>query len=87
MPKSVAVDTSGLDLSDPSDVSTLYRRIQHAARQVCDPEDLDLYRRLVRGYGECYRQTVADAVARVKDRHLRGGGRPRSAAADEPAGS
>ena len=66
---SKTVAHADLDLSAPEGMKTLYRRIQDAARAVCRPEDAFYYIAGQRARGECYRLTVADAVARV-DRPL-----------------
>lgn len=46
-----------LNLASPRDVEELYRRIEYAARKVCVDH--------VRGWHDCYKQAVTNAVARI----------------------
>jgi UrcA family protein len=61
------VTYADLDLSRVEGATTLYRRVQRAARGVCKPEDPFFYVEGRRARGECYRLTVADAVARANN--------------------
>ncbi len=91
--RSTAVSYADLDLSSPAGIRTFYRRIQQAAREVCNASDpiMRLYLQVERASGgrsrstarrqrqhapflvlrchdchdDCYRRTVADAVARM----------------------
>jgi UrcA family protein len=53
-----------LDLSNPEEVKTLYRRIQRAARQVCGYESYEPIEQLM--WRECYKAAIANAVAKVR---------------------
>jgi UrcA family protein len=68
-PTRVPVNYGDLDLSQPKDAATLYRRITHAARRACDqPERGDLRR--ITQYRSCYQTAVADAVNKVNAQTL-----------------
>lgn len=68
--QSIVVNVGDLDLSRPEGLGRLYRRIQKAARQVCNPQGLTIYLPQMRSYRECYQLTVDDATAQV-DRLIR----------------
>ena len=66
---SVAVRYDDLNLADPAGVNALYRRIAHAARQVCP----DVYSRdlnVVSAGERCQAAAVARAVSDVHDTQL-----------------
>jgi UrcA family protein len=65
--ESIAVSWTDLDLSRPHDAAKLHERIRRAARAVCNPQRLDVYLPLLRGYHDCYRRTVDDATARAEE--------------------
>jgi len=62
--KSVIVRFAELDLNKQAGVEVLYKRIKRAAFQVCDPEFGPITAFQTRK-GECYRNAVANAVAKV----------------------
>jgi UrcA family protein len=64
--RTVRVDTSGLDLTRPSDVRTLQQRIERAAREACSPLTLPDDPPDERGYQTCYRRAVQDATTQVQ---------------------
>jgi UrcA family protein len=62
---SVTVSFRDLDLSSVAGATTLYRRIQGAARQVCGTPGADLFEQSFRR--ACYRGATADAVRKVNN--------------------
>jgi UrcA family protein len=63
-PLKYVVRFSDLDLSRIEGASTLYARLRHAARAVCDPlESRDMG--LAKKYKACVDKALADAVATV----------------------
>jgi UrcA family protein len=68
--QSIAVNCKDLDFSRAEDIARLHRRIHKAARQVCNPQQLDIFLPEMRSYSACYRLTVDDATAQV-DRFIR----------------
>jgi UrcA family protein len=61
--RSVTVSYRDLDLSSPEGANVLYRRIQAAAREVCGHPGADLLEQGI--WKSCYRDAIADAVAKV----------------------
>jgi UrcA family protein len=68
-PKNVVVRYSDLNLSQPQDASTLYNRIQRAARAACENGEAESLARLQR-FHKCIDQAVTNAVAKVSSRQL-----------------
>jgi UrcA family protein len=65
-PTSMTVSFRDLDLSSIAGATTLYHRIQSAAKQVCGfGPGTDLIQRAV--WQACYRDTTADAVRKVNN--------------------
>lgn len=62
---STTIHFADLDLSQPGAVEELHRRIQRAARRVCNASINFHYLRTAPARHECYRLTVADAVSRA----------------------
>ena len=62
---SVTVSFRDLDLSSVAGATTLYRRIQGAARQVCGHAGSDIIERSI--WKSCYRGATADAVRKVNN--------------------
>jgi UrcA family protein len=62
-PPSVTVSYRDLDLSSVAGATTLYQRIQGAARQVCGYAGADLIEQEI--WKACYRSATADAVRQV----------------------
>lgn len=62
---SVTVSFRDLDLSKLDGATTLYRRIQSAAKQVCGKQTADLIERSI--WSSCYRNAIADAVTKVNN--------------------
>jgi UrcA family protein len=63
------VDYGDLDLTRKSGISTLYARINSAAREVCEP--LDVWSsKLLRNTFECRREAIARAVGDVNSESL-----------------
>jgi UrcA family protein len=60
----VTVRTSDLDLSSATGARTLLRRLERAADIVCDGAFARQYMATRRGFRECYRSTLSDAVSR-----------------------
>jgi UrcA family protein len=60
---SVTVSYRDLDLSSLAGATTLYHRIQGAARQVCGRPGVDLVEQMA--WKACYRHATTDAVRRV----------------------
>ena len=59
------VSYSDLDLSQSKDVQRFYRRVRHAARQVCDNSPgLDL--RLLSEYNACMKKAMSEAANQVR---------------------
>ena len=65
---SVTVSFRDLDLSSVAGATTLYRRIQGAARQVCGTPGADLIEQDL--WKACYRGATADAVRKVNNPFL-----------------
>jgi UrcA family protein len=61
--RSITVSFRDLDLSNIAGATTLYHRIQQAARQVCGRAASDLYEQIA--WTTCYRNSTADAVRKV----------------------
>jgi UrcA family protein len=61
-PASVTISYSELDISKPKGAAALYRRVERAARTVCDVGTSKELAR-IRLSNECYRTAVANAVA------------------------
>jgi UrcA family protein len=68
-PRNVVVRYSDLNLSQPHDVSTLYNRIQRAAREACENDETGSLARLQQ-FHKCVDQAVTNAVAAVSSRQL-----------------
>jgi UrcA family protein len=68
-PKNVVVRYSDLNLSQPQDASTLYNRIQRAARAACEDDEAESLARLQR-FHKCIDQAVTNAVAKISSRQL-----------------
>jgi UrcA family protein len=65
-PTSITVSFRDLDLSSIAGATTLYHRIQSAARQVCGTApETDLIGRAA--WQTCYRNSTADAVRKVNN--------------------
>jgi UrcA family protein len=64
-PPSVKVSFGDLDLSSVAGATTLYHRIQGAARQVCGRPGADLVEQMA--WKACYRHATADAVSKVNN--------------------
>jgi UrcA family protein len=67
------VSAADLDLANPSDVETLYRRVQDAARAVCRETVQRAYleQRATLGWRQgCYRSAVDRAIESVNDQRL-----------------
>lgn len=54
-----------LNLANPQGAAALYRRIKHAAQEVCGPAEQAGSRLPRPGYSECVQRAIADAVAKV----------------------
>jgi UrcA family protein len=68
-PRSVTVNYRDLNLSTIAGATTLYQRLTHAARSVCDEgPGVDAYRE----WKSCYQAAIADAVAKVNNPLLTG---------------
>jgi UrcA family protein len=68
-PRNVVVRYWDLNLSQPQDVSTLYNRIQRAARVACeDSEAASLVR--LQQFHRCVDQAVTNAVAAISSQRL-----------------
>ena len=68
-PKNVVVRYSDLNLSQPQDASTLYNRIQRAARVACENGEAESLARLQR-FHRCVDQAVTNAVATISSQRL-----------------
>ncbi len=68
-PKNVVVRYSDLNLSQPQDASTLYNRIQRAARVACENGEAESLARLQR-FHRCVDQAVTNAVATINSQRL-----------------
>ena len=68
-PKNVVVRYSDLNLSQPQDASTLYNRIQRAARVACENGEAESLARLQR-FHKCIDQAVTNAVATISSQRL-----------------
>lgn len=67
------VSAADLDLAIPSDVQTLYRRVQDAARDVCDESARKggMERRALLSWRErCYSSAIARAIESAGDQRL-----------------
>ena len=67
------VSAADLDLAIPSDVQTLYRRVQDAARDVCDESARrgGMERRALLSWRErCYSSAIAGAIEKAGDQRL-----------------
>lgn len=63
---SVAVKIADLDLSEPEDVMRLHRRVEKAARLVCESNVSQVYLQSQRTKADsCYALTIANALAQV----------------------
>jgi len=62
---STTVRYADLDWSRPDAAGVLYRRIQAAARRVCNASITFMYLQTAPARQECYRLTVSDAVSRA----------------------
>ena len=67
-----SVSYADLNLESEEGVRVLYRRLQHASREVCSPKSLKITRSpfinyQVRG---CYRHTLSDAINKVNNEGL-----------------
>lgn len=67
---SVTVHTADLGPRAQFDVPTLYRRIDGAARRVCEPARLTVGTRIDSAFRRCVNQTIAETIARVNDASL-----------------
>ena len=63
--RSITVSFRDLDLSGIAGATTLYRRIQAAAKEVCGHPGADLIEQGV--WKACYRDATADAVRKVNN--------------------
>jgi UrcA family protein len=63
--RSVKVSYADLNLSTLAGATTLYRRIERAARTVCGPESSLREIQRYRDWKNCYESAVSNAVARV----------------------
>ena len=62
----IHVSSAGLDLNQPADARTFYRRIERAARLVCtEGNRIDLVR--IDDYNTCYRKAVSNAIRSLKN--------------------
>jgi UrcA family protein len=68
-PRNVVVRYSDLNLSQPQDASTLYNRIQRAAREACEDDEASSLVRLQR-FHRCVNQAVTNAVAAISSQLL-----------------
>jgi UrcA family protein len=68
-PKNVVVRYSDLNLSQPQDASSLYNRIQRAARVACEDDEAESLARLQR-FHKCVDQAVTNAVAAISSQRL-----------------
>ena len=68
-PKNVVVRYPDLNLSQPQDASTLYNRIQRAARVACENGEAESLARLQR-FHRCVDQAVTNAVATINSQRL-----------------
>ena len=67
------VSAADLDLAIPSDVQTLYRRVQDAARDVCDESagKGGMERRALLSWRQrCYSSAIAGAIEKAGDQRL-----------------
>ena len=62
---SITVSYRDLDLSSVAGATTLYRRIQGAAKQVCGTPGTNLIEQAI--WKACYRDATADAVRKVNN--------------------
>jgi UrcA family protein len=68
-PKNVVVRYSDLNLSQPQDASTLYNRIQRAAREACEDAQAASLARLQQ-FHRCVDEAVTNAVAAISSQRL-----------------
>ncbi|MDB6012896.1 MAG: hypothetical protein JWL65_5146 [Gammaproteobacteria bacterium] len=68
-PRNVVVRYSDLNLSQPRDASTLYNRIQRAAREACENDEAESLARLQQ-FHKCVDRAVTNAVAKVSSQQL-----------------
>jgi UrcA family protein len=68
-PRNVVVRYSDLNLSQPQDASTLYNRIQRAAREACERDEAASLARLQQ-FHNCVDQAVTNAVAAISSQRL-----------------
>jgi UrcA family protein len=68
-PRNVVVRYSDLNLSQPQDASTLYTRIQRAAREACERDEAASLARLQQ-FHKCVDQAVTNAVAAISSQRL-----------------
>lgn len=68
-PRNVVVRYSDLNLSQPQDASTLYSRIQRAAREACENGEAASLARLQQ-FHRCVDQAVTNAVAAISSQRL-----------------
>ena len=67
--RNVVVRYSDLNLSQPKDASTLFDRIQRAAREACEDGEAESLARLQR-FHRCVDQAVTNAVAKISSQQL-----------------
>lgn len=70
-PRSVTVSLRDLDMSRPSDVRTLKRRLHRAAEVVCG-DDFPHDPRLLQSFTRCVDQATEEALAEVDPRYAEG---------------
>ncbi len=66
------VSYADLNLKSDEDVQVLYRRLQHAAREVCSPMSLKIVRSPFVNYesSACYRHALSNAVDKFDNEDL-----------------
>jgi len=72
VPASVTVRYSDLNLNSTQGVASLYKRIQHAATEVCRPVEgpQSVSRMLWTAWNQCFYHAIANAVQAVHDDKL-----------------
>ena len=67
-----SVSYADLNLESEEGVRVLYRRLQHASREVCSPKSLKITLSPFVNYqaSGCYRHTLSDAVDKVDNEDL-----------------
>ena len=62
----IHVSSAGLDLNQPADARTFYRRIEHAAKIVCKEENRGGLVR-IEDYKTCYGKALSTAIRRLRN--------------------